>query len=141
MLGKFSWQTGYGAFSVSESNVGAVADYIREQEEHHRVKTFHEEFREFISKNKIDYDERYVWDCSGGEPGRDSFAPSGLGVFLVPSFPWRCPRLRYQCPFGAHKILAQVEAPHQTHSSAPKVHSTAAQGSALGVKSHKFIQP
>lgn len=62
MLGKFSWQAGYGAFSVSESNVEAVADYIRQQEEHHRVKTFQEEFREFLSKNKIDYDERYVWD-------------------------------------------------------------------------------
>jgi putative transposase len=61
-LGKFSWQAGYGAFSVSESNVGAVANYIRNQEEHHRARTFQEEFREFLLKNKIAYDERYVWD-------------------------------------------------------------------------------
>lgn len=62
VLAKFSWQVGYGAFSVSESNVGAVANYIRKQEEHHRLKTFQEEFREFLLKNKIDYDERYAWD-------------------------------------------------------------------------------
>lgn len=59
---KFSWQAGYGAFSVSESNTGAVANYIRNQEEHHRTKSFQDEFREFLKKNKIDYDERYVWD-------------------------------------------------------------------------------
>jgi len=58
----FAWQSGYGGFSVSESNVPKVANYIRNQEEHHRVKTFQEEYREFLDKHKIKYDERYVWD-------------------------------------------------------------------------------
>jgi len=59
---KFSWQAGYGAFSVSESNTGAVANYIQNQEEHHRSKSFQEEFREFLTKNKIEFNELYVWD-------------------------------------------------------------------------------
>ncbi|MBL9179653.1 MAG: IS200/IS605 family transposase [Verrucomicrobiaceae bacterium] len=61
-LAAFAWQAGYGGFSVSESNVPKVANYIRNQEEHHRVKTFQEEYREFLAKHKIQYDERYVWD-------------------------------------------------------------------------------
>ena len=61
-LTTFAWQSGYGGFSVSESNVPNVANYIRNQEEHHRVKTFQEEYREFLAKQKIQYDERYVWD-------------------------------------------------------------------------------
>ena len=61
-LHSFSWQAGYGAFSVSESNAASVAHYIQEQEEHHRHKTFQEEYREFLTKNKIKFDERYVWD-------------------------------------------------------------------------------
>ena len=59
---KFSWQTGYGVFSVSQSQFDAVRDYIKTQRDHHRRKTFHEEFREFLDKYKIAYDERYVWD-------------------------------------------------------------------------------
>ena len=61
-LTTFAWQSGYGGFSVSESNVPNVANYINNQEEHHRVKTFEEEYREFLAKQKIQYDERYVWD-------------------------------------------------------------------------------
>ena len=61
-FGQFAWQAGYGGFSVSESNVPMVAHYIRGQEEHHRVKTFQEEYREFLTKHNIQYDERYVWD-------------------------------------------------------------------------------
>ena len=61
-LTTFAWQSGYGGFSVSESNVPNVANYIRNQEEHHRVKTFQEEYREFLAKQKIQYAERYVWD-------------------------------------------------------------------------------
>ncbi len=61
-LAGFAWQAGYGAFSVSESNVPKVANYIRDQEEHHRVKTFQEEYREFLAKHKVQFDERYVWD-------------------------------------------------------------------------------
>lgn len=58
----FHWQSGYGAFSVSQSNVGSVMDYIRNQEEHHRTQTFQEEFRLLLERHGIEYDERYVWD-------------------------------------------------------------------------------
>ncbi len=61
-LRKFHWQSGYGAFSVSESNVEAVKKYIERQEQHHRRRTFEEEFREFLQRYNVDYDERYVWD-------------------------------------------------------------------------------
>src|SRR5215216_3762880 len=58
----FQWQTGYGAFSVSQSNVAAVKKYIAGQKEHHRRKTFEEEYRSFLEKYGVAYDERYVWD-------------------------------------------------------------------------------
>jgi putative transposase len=51
--GKFAWGRGYGAFSVSESNVSRVARYIADQEEHHRVRTFAEELREFIERHGL----------------------------------------------------------------------------------------
>jgi putative transposase len=57
----FAWQTGYGAFSVSESNVLAVTKYIAGQEEHHRKHSFQEEFVAFLKKNNVDYDEKYIW--------------------------------------------------------------------------------
>src|SRR6266567_288501 len=53
ITGKFAWGRGYGAFSVSESNVDQVARYIRRQEEHHRVSTFAEELREFIDRHGL----------------------------------------------------------------------------------------
>ena len=52
---KFAWQTGYGAFSVSESNVEKVCRYIRNQKEHHRIKTFLEEYEEFMRKHGLPY--------------------------------------------------------------------------------------
>lgn len=58
----FAWQAGYGAFAVSESNVETVRTYIAQQREHHRKKTFQEEYRQFLEKHRIAYDERYVWD-------------------------------------------------------------------------------
>jgi putative transposase len=58
---RFAWQTGYGVFSVSESNVRAVCQYIATQEEHHKKLTFQEEYLAFLKKNKIPYDKRYVW--------------------------------------------------------------------------------
>lgn len=58
---RFAWQTGYGAFSVSESNVPSVSSYIATQEEHHRKRTFQEEYVAFLKKNKVPYDERYIW--------------------------------------------------------------------------------
>jgi putative transposase len=59
---QFAWQTGYGAFTVSESGLGAVRDYISRQQEHHKRRSFQEEFLAFIRKNKIAVDERYLWD-------------------------------------------------------------------------------
>ena len=58
----FHWQNGYGGFSVSESSVDAVKRYIADQEEHHRRKTFQEEFRAFLQRYGVAFDERYVWD-------------------------------------------------------------------------------
>jgi REP element-mobilizing transposase RayT len=61
-FGSFAWQNGYGAFSIGQSQLGALKGYIAGQREHHRVKTFQEEFREFLKRYQIPYDERYVWD-------------------------------------------------------------------------------
>jgi putative transposase len=58
----FAWQTGYGAFSVSESNIPAVSRYIATQEEHHEKRSFQQEYVAFLKKNKVAYDERYIWD-------------------------------------------------------------------------------
>jgi putative transposase len=58
----FGWQRGYGAFSVSESNVREVSRYIAAQEEHHKKRTFQEEYVAFLKKNKIEYDKRYIWE-------------------------------------------------------------------------------
>jgi REP element-mobilizing transposase RayT len=57
----FDWQTGYGAFSVSQSLAPAVARYIREQEKHHLRMTFQEELIALLKKHGIAYDERYLW--------------------------------------------------------------------------------
>jgi REP-associated tyrosine transposase len=59
---EFAWQAGYGVFSVSESNVPAVTKYIATQDEHHRKRSFQEEFLAFLKKNKVAYDERYIWN-------------------------------------------------------------------------------
>jgi putative transposase len=58
----FAWQTGYGAFSVSYSNIPEVDAYIANQEDHHRVRTFKEEFLAFLARHNLKWDERYVWD-------------------------------------------------------------------------------
>jgi len=60
-LGKFAWQEGYGAFSVSVSQVDKTVAYINSQEKHHRRKTFEEEFLAFLKRHGIPYDERYVF--------------------------------------------------------------------------------
>lgn len=57
----FSWQEGYGAFSVSKSNEKKVIEYIQRQQAHHHKKGFQEEFVEFLKANEISYDEKYVW--------------------------------------------------------------------------------
>jgi putative transposase len=58
----FAWQTGYGVFSVSESSVAEVTQYIAAQEEHHRKISFQEEYIAFLKKNHIEYDPKYIWD-------------------------------------------------------------------------------
>jgi len=58
---EFAWQQGYGAFTVSVSNVDAVKEYIANQEEHHRKKTFQEEYVAFLQKHRVDYDEKHLW--------------------------------------------------------------------------------
>lgn len=63
-LHEFAWQDGYGAFAVSKSHLVDVAEYIRGQREHHRVKTFEDEYRAFLKKHEIAYDERYVFDSA-----------------------------------------------------------------------------
>ena len=58
----FHWQGGYAAFSVSQSNVGIVREYIRGQDEHHAKQAFQDELREWFRRYEIEWDERYVWD-------------------------------------------------------------------------------
>lgn len=58
----FYWQRGYGSFSVNPAEIDVVVRYIENQAEHHRKKTFQEEYLAFIKKYKVEYDERYLWD-------------------------------------------------------------------------------
>ncbi len=58
----FAWQSGYGAFSVSESQVETVRHYIANQAEHHRKFTFQDEYRHFLQRHRIAFDEHHVWD-------------------------------------------------------------------------------
>jgi Transposase and inactivated derivatives len=58
---KFQWQDGYGAFSYSKSQIPAVVNYILNQEEHHRKKTFMEEYREILEKLGIDFNDRFIF--------------------------------------------------------------------------------
>jgi REP element-mobilizing transposase RayT len=58
---KFEWQEGYGAFSVSASQVPKTIAYIAHQKEHHRKRTFQEKFLELLKKHGIEYDQRYVF--------------------------------------------------------------------------------
>ena len=59
---KFYWQDGYGAFSVNPSQVDVVIDYIKNQHIHHQKKTWESEYRSFLIKYNVAYDEKYVWD-------------------------------------------------------------------------------
>jgi REP element-mobilizing transposase RayT len=58
----FDWQEGYGAFAISYSSLDKVKEYIANQAEHHRVRTFQDEFREILRRHGLEWDERYVWD-------------------------------------------------------------------------------
>jgi putative transposase len=60
-LARFQWQDGYGAFTVSKSQLPEVVHYVAQQRQHHKVLTFQEEYQACLQKHGIDYDERYVW--------------------------------------------------------------------------------
>ena len=62
---RFSWQEGFGAFSVSHSHLARVANYIRNQETHHRGKSFQQEYVEFLERHNVPFDERYVFKPVG----------------------------------------------------------------------------
>lgn len=61
VVGKFSWQEGFGAFSYSQSQISRVSKYIENQETHHKKKTFREEYLDFLKVFNIEFDERYVY--------------------------------------------------------------------------------
>lgn len=61
-VGKFHWQEGYGAFSYSKSQIDNVIQYILNQEEHHKRKSFREEYIDFLQKFEIEYDEKYLFN-------------------------------------------------------------------------------
>lgn len=61
-MGRFEWQTGYGAFTIGQSQVGRVVKYILNQEEHHSKKTFREEYIEFLKAYQVEYTPEYVFD-------------------------------------------------------------------------------
>jgi hypothetical protein len=58
----FSWQAGYGIFSLGQSQLTTLLQYIDNQKEHHRTKSFKEELLELLEKYGVDYDEKYLWD-------------------------------------------------------------------------------
>jgi len=60
--GKFNWQEGFGAFSYSKSHIGNVINYILNQEEHHKAKTFKTEYLGFLEKFEIEYNEKYLFE-------------------------------------------------------------------------------
>jgi putative transposase len=59
---KFHWQSGYGAFSVSQSEADRVVRYIQNQARHHHRRSFQDEYRALLDRHGISFDERYVWD-------------------------------------------------------------------------------
>ncbi|MFT5467777.1 MAG: putative transposase [Verrucomicrobiales bacterium] len=60
--GRFSWQAGYGWFSVGPTDLDKASAYVKRQKEHHKKITFQDEYRKFLEQYKVEYDERYVWD-------------------------------------------------------------------------------
>ena len=62
VIGKFSWQEGFGAFSYSQSQLNSVANYIKNQEKHHSKKTFREEYLEMLKNFDVEYDPKYIFD-------------------------------------------------------------------------------
>jgi putative transposase len=69
-LRNFAWQQGYGAFSVGISQVQETVHYIEQQLEHHRTRTFQEEYLAFLKKHGVHFEEKYLWDTLGLTPPR-----------------------------------------------------------------------
>jgi len=61
MIGRFSWQEGFGAFSYAHSQIGQLADYIRDQVKHHERKTFRQEYLQFLKRFGIEHDQRFIF--------------------------------------------------------------------------------
>jgi REP element-mobilizing transposase RayT len=61
-LKRFAWQRGYGAFSVAPDQLHVLVDYIGNQQEHHRIRTFQEEYLALLREYEVQFDERYLWD-------------------------------------------------------------------------------
>lgn len=68
VLGKFEWQAGFGAFTIGQSQIDRVVNYILTQEDHHKKKTFREEYVEFLNAYKIDYKSEYVFEDIDAAP-------------------------------------------------------------------------
>ncbi len=68
LLGKFEWQTGFGAFTVSQSMIKTVVNYILNQEAHHKKKTFREEYIKFLEEYQIEFKHEYIFDDYGIAP-------------------------------------------------------------------------
>ena len=62
LIGKFHWQDGYGAFSYGKSQLDKIYNYIKNQESHHKERTFREEYIELLKRFKIEYDQKYLFD-------------------------------------------------------------------------------
>ena len=75
--GKFSWQEGFGAFQYSKSQVETVYEYIKNQEDHHKIKTFKEEYMDLLNKFEIEYKEKHLFDWI------DNVTPSGFDAHTV----------------------------------------------------------
>ncbi len=68
VIGKFEWQTGFGAFSASQSQIQKVVQYILKQEEHHRKKTFREEYIDFLNAYGVEFNQEYIFEEVGFPP-------------------------------------------------------------------------
>jgi len=68
VVGKFEWQSGFGAFTVGQSQIKTVVNYILNQEEHHKKKTFREEYIEFLNAYQIDFKPEYIFEDFGVAP-------------------------------------------------------------------------
>ena len=73
VAGKFEWQTGFGAFSVSQSKIDVVVNYILHQQEHHKKQSFREEYVEFLTGHNIDFKPEYLLEDVGSAPSELNF--------------------------------------------------------------------